>query len=127
MSLADRKGAANILAGPLCKGTGQHQKEPWAARLPLGTHQKRNAPLSTDPAALIDGGLNRWDVDVWVARSNHDNGRRRYGPGKSACGPITAINFRWKAFRFRSPSEYPSYLFPSLSLRISGLECCGPK
>jgi hypothetical protein len=32
-------------------------------------------PSQNDLAALIDGGLNRWDVNVWVARS-HDHSLR---------------------------------------------------
>jgi hypothetical protein len=35
--------------------------------------------LQNDFATPIDSGLNRWNVDIWVARSDHN------GSGRCAC------------------------------------------
>jgi hypothetical protein len=43
---------------------------------------EREISREDDMAALIDGGLNRRDVDVWVARAGHHNGLRRCRPAK---------------------------------------------
>jgi hypothetical protein len=40
-------------------------------------------PFQDDLAALIDGGLNRWHVEIRVDRSHHHDGLRRCGCGHS--------------------------------------------
>src|SRR5947208_1355833 len=67
-----------------------------------------------DLAALIDGCLNRWDVYVWVAGTDHHDGLRRDGPSRSGDGHCDNCCYA-------NASHVPSYRSPHQGAASKGL------